>query len=250
MKNRPGERSRLLLRRRQFRTIRKNLVVWFCLVLFAAILAEIFRLEPGPESMRFFLFGFLTASTLAAFAWMVFIMSGSYSHSMGRLGEEATADCVTSLRRRRQGWQIVNGISLGHHGDVDHVLLGPGGVFVIESKWTTSDCELIDGRIVGILGREPIAQAREGARTIEKMLRYGRQRFDVTVRPVVVIWGQGGLCLEDGWIDVEGTIVCEGRQNKLWLQRLQNGLLGSSVIEEMSAVLRNQVDRQVSTSQH
>ena len=171
MRNRAGERSRLILRSAQMRTIRNNAMAWLCLVLIAVILGELIRFEPGPASFRAFLLGFLVAAAASTFAGMVFIMSGSYGHSMGRLGEEATAESVTSLRRRLSGWRIVNGLSLARHGDVDHVLIGPGGVFVIESKWTTADCEIVSGKIVGLFGREPIAQTRRGARTVEKMLR-------------------------------------------------------------------------------
>lgn len=233
------------MRESQGRTIRRNLVVWVCLFLFAVILAECIRFEPGPATLRAFLIGFLAAATLATFAWMVFVMSGSYGHSMGRLGEEATADSVASFRRRLKGWRIVNGISLAGHGDVDHVLIGPGGVFVIESKWTTSDCELVGGQIRGLMGREPIAQAKDGARTIERMLRYGRDRFDATVQPVVIIWGPGGIHLAGGWTRADGVIVCEGRQVGLWLRQFDQVTLGKAQIRAMAAVLEGQVARQL-----
>ena len=135
VKNRPGEHARQMLRDAQIRTIRKNALVWVCLILIAVILTEVLLVEPIPATFRAFLLGFLAASTLACFGWMVFVMSGSYSRSMGKLGEEATAEAVTSWRRRgRDGgsWTTY----LATHGDIDHVLVGPGGVYAIESKWT------------------------------------------------------------------------------------------------------------------
>jgi hypothetical protein len=249
VKNRPGEHARLMLRDAQIRTIRKNALVWVCLILIAVILSEVIVVEPIPATFRAFLLGFLAASTLACFGWMVFVMSGSYGKSMGKLGEEATAEAVTSWRRRRKGWRIVNGLYLATHGDIDHVLVGPGGVFAIESKWTTNDCEIKDGAVVRIFGREPVTQARIGARKIEGMLRSPPHRLDVKVIPVVVIWGPGGLRLDRGWEDVGGgVLVCEGRREKSWLPQLGGSQLDEVTIERVTEVLASQLSRQVDQS--
>ena len=105
--------------------------------------------------------------------------------------EEATAKAAAGWRQRRKGWRLTNGLYLAGHGDIDHILVGPGGVFVIESKWTTNRCRIEFGEIVGLLGRVPVAQASDGALKVERLLRHGPQRFDLTVKPVVVIWGPG-----------------------------------------------------------
>jgi hypothetical protein len=47
-------------------------------------------------------------------------------------GEKATAKRVRGLVRR--GWVLVNDIDIGL-GNIDHVLIGPPGVFLLESKW-------------------------------------------------------------------------------------------------------------------
>jgi hypothetical protein len=250
VKNRPGEHARLMLREAQIRTIRKNALVWACLILIAVVLTEVIVVEPIPATFRAFLLGFLAASTLACFGWMVFVMSGSYGRSMGKLGEEATAEAVTSWRRRRKGWRIVNGLYLATHGDIDHVLVGPGGVFAIESKWTTNDCEIKHGVVAGILGREPIGQARTGARKIEGMLRSPPQRLEVKVTPIVVVWGPGGLRLDQGWEEVGGVLVCEGRKEKLWLPQLGGSQLDDATIERVTEVLASQLSRQIDQSVH
>lgn len=245
VKNRPGEHARKMLHDAQIRTIRTNALAWMCLILLAVILTEAIVVVPIPLTFRAFLLGFLAASTLACFGWMVFVMSGSYGRSVGKLGEEATAEAVTCWRRRRKGWRIVNGLYLATHGDIDHVLVGPGGVFAIESKWTANDCEIKNGAVVGTLGREPVSQARVGARKIEGMLRSPPQRLEVKVTPVVVMWGPGGLRLDRGCEEVGGVLVCEGRREKLWLSQLSGSQLDDSTIERVTEVLASQLARQV-----
>jgi hypothetical protein len=49
----------------------------------------------------------------------------------GAEGERAVGEVLTQLEG--DGWRALHGISLGR-GDVDHVLVGPGGIFTIETK--------------------------------------------------------------------------------------------------------------------
>jgi Nuclease-related domain len=49
----------------------------------------------------------------------------------GADGEKSTARALRPLLRR--GWKLFNDINTGH-GNIDHVLVGPAGVFMLESK--------------------------------------------------------------------------------------------------------------------
>jgi hypothetical protein len=40
-------------------------------------------------------------------------------------------------RARRAGWKVVNGLRIRHYGDVDTVAVGPPGVVVVETKWSS-----------------------------------------------------------------------------------------------------------------
>jgi Nuclease-related domain len=141
--------------------------------------------------------------------------------SPGELAERATTHAVTGWGRRREGWRLINGVYIAGHGRIDHVLIGPGGVFVIASKWTSNTCRIEFGEIVGLLGRVPVAQAGDGAAKVEKLLRRGPQRFDVEVRPVLVIWGPGGVMLDRGSTDIDGVMICEGRRHRDWVRQLE-----------------------------
>jgi hypothetical protein len=154
-------------------------------------------------------------------AWVHQDLRNIRGWSPGELAGRATTHAVAGWRRQREGWRLINGAYLAGHGHIDHVLIGPGGVFVIESKWTSNACRIEFGEIVGLLGRVPVAQAGAGAAKVEKLLRSGAQRFDVDVRPVLVIWGPGGVRLDRGSTDIDGVMVCEGRRHKDWVRQLE-----------------------------
>lgn len=202
-------------------------------------------LQPLPLWMRTFELGAFFAAFLAATAWIVHIASGMHSRHLGRVGEVSTGSTVLSWRRRRRGWAVIHGLYFEHHGDVDHVLVGPGGVFVLESKWVSGPCHLEHGEVKGVAGREPVAQARCGAKKVDLLLRYGRSRLDVDVRPMVILWGPGAPTLPDGWVDVAGVTVCEGRRSRKWLRYLDARRVEPATANEAKHILRAQLDKQV-----
>lgn len=71
--------------------------------------------------------------------YLVLTLSGTVARGMGATAEMWTA---SKLRRlRKHGWLIVNGLALQGR-DIDHVLVGPGGVIVVESKWSAEGWDL------------------------------------------------------------------------------------------------------------
>jgi hypothetical protein len=82
-------------------------------------------------------------------------------------------------------WQVVDWISFEFH-DVDHVVVGPDGIFAVETKRTDSKLNLRSGN-----GRtralEWIEQATDGSRSVRYLLSSFGYRLRVS--PVVVVWG-------------------------------------------------------------
>lgn len=77
--------------------------------------------------------GFGAAASVAALAQWVVLASGIGPTYMGETAERWTAG---ELRRlQRSGWWLINHFNLDY-GDLDHLLIGPAGVFVIETKWS------------------------------------------------------------------------------------------------------------------
>jgi hypothetical protein len=245
VRNRPGEHARQRIRAGWLGALRKNLTLWIVLVLVVTGCLVIFALLPLPSTIRAFWIGFFVAFALAGFLWTLQLLSNTHGWSVGKLGEEATAEVVLGWRQRRKGWRLVNGLLLGGYGDIDHVLVGPGGVFAIESKWTSKPYRIEQGRVAGLVGHEPVGQARDSARKVERMLRYGCQRFDVSVRPVVVLWGPGRVRVDNGWSEIDGVLVCDGPHEQLWLKQFAGEVIGPTEVEAIASVLEKQVARQV-----
>ena len=108
-------------------------------------------------------------------------LDGTYSLVGGRDAERWTS---RALRRALgRDWRIVDWISFEHH-DVDHVVVGPGGVHVVESKFTD---QCVDPRTRWGAFRigHWTEQAERGARSVRLLLGLRGAPLDV----LVVVWG-------------------------------------------------------------
>lgn len=81
-------------------------------------------------------------------------------HDRGASGEEEVGELLEGLCER--GWQVIHDASLGQ-GNVDHILIGPGGVFTIETKSHPGPV-----RVARMHGGT-LAQAQAQRRTIERV---------------------------------------------------------------------------------
>ena len=112
---------------------------------------------------------------------------------LGRDGERAVGQFLE--RFRADGFQIYHDVVTGD-ANIDHVLIGPRGIFTVETK-TLSKPERGDARIVasanGVtangrqLERNPIVQAKAQANWLKHY--FGEAGFKVAVQPVVVFPG-------------------------------------------------------------
>ncbi|ROR91062.1 nuclease-related domain-containing protein [Nocardioides aurantiacus] len=110
----------------------------------------------------------------------------------GAFGEQATGKQLKELER--EGWVVLHDLPRGD-GNVDHVLIGPGGVFVLDTK-------RIDGRVIvedGIVTVRRIddPELRYEHRGTGHLLRLASEthhrvlaasRINVWVTPVMVWW--------------------------------------------------------------
>jgi hypothetical protein len=113
--------------------------------------------------------------------YLVLALSGTVARGMGATAEMWTA---SELRRlRKHGWLIVNGLALEGR-DIDHVLVGPGGVVVVESKWSADGWDLsTPDRALA----KAVDQAVANARSLR--LWTAVKASGAPVRSVVVLWG-------------------------------------------------------------
>jgi len=228
--------------------IRRHPRAWACLFVYGAILFEVALIEPFSSAARALFLGCLAVAFLTCIGRLIHETSGSRRWGNGKLGEETTNEAVITWRRRSTDWQVVKGLPQLAGGDIGHILVGPGGVFAIESTWTPNNCELDHGAVVGLQGREPVAQAQESARSIRQILLDCPEHLDVTVHSVVVVWGPGSLHLDDGWAEVDGTLICEGGKDEAWLKRIEGTELDRRSVDRITDVLASQGRRKTDRS--
>lgn len=107
-------------------------------------------------------------------------------------GEKATARQLRPLLS--QGWTLFNDIDTGH-GNIDHVLVGPAGVFMLESKRLAGRVKVQSGKLTVRWHEEPedgyengsIAR-RARATAFDLHTRLGTAGRSPWVQSVVVLW--------------------------------------------------------------
>lgn len=102
---------------------------------------------------------------------------GSVRTRLERLGEE--------------GWQVVHAVPLGRQGDVvEHLLIGPGGIFTVTGRAHPGETIRVDGRTMLVSDRPVpyLRDARLAAGRVQRLLReaVGSQ---LSVRAVIVLQG-------------------------------------------------------------
>jgi len=130
------------------------------------------------------------------------------------------------LGRLPEGWHVVNGIPLGESGaTIDHVLVGPSGVFTVNAKnltghvWVGASGIRVDGHATDFV-HDAIHEAKRATRLLAAAL--GRP---IDVRPVLAI-------LADGWSvqePHEEIFIGAPRGVRDWLRRLPPRLEPSEV---------------------
>jgi hypothetical protein len=169
---------------------------WMLMVIFFLVLSawEWFRyfrpLKPQP-----ILITLVTAALTAFVAWRVYRLRPRLrALRQGVLGERAVGQFLERLRE--QGYIVFHDL-VGDSFNVDHVLVGPGGVFTIETKtWSKpqrGDAHIVyDGNVLTVAGREPdrdpVVQAKAQAHWLRGLLSESTGRR-IEVQPVVVFPG-------------------------------------------------------------
>ncbi|AEI37274.1 nuclease-related domain-containing protein [Zymomonas mobilis] len=156
-----------------------------------------------PSQIKFHVLDIVLAVIfISSIAWSVYatksIMEKRRAIIAGLQGERATAQCFQPLLQ--EGWQIFHDLQCPR-GNIDHVLVGPTGVFAIETKYRSKYAHIkgrqnalaqYDGQIILFSGknREEIAlqQARAVSMELAKNLQ-GKLGHFVPVTPVVSLPG-------------------------------------------------------------
>jgi hypothetical protein len=147
-------------------------------------------LPPKP-----WLYSSVAVAALGYAVWRFFrVRSEVKSRRLGRDGEKEVGQKLEELRER--GYLVFHDV-LGNGFNLDHVLIGPAGVFTIETKTHSKSAAgrptvVFDGETILIdrvkPDRDPVAQAKAQAKWLGELLRESTGKC-FEVRPVIVYPG-------------------------------------------------------------
>lgn len=176
-----------------------------------------------------FMKGLVVGAAMVAGAggvWLLTIqVTGTAPMMMGDQAEQWTAQELRKLTPR--GWRLVNHLALGVD-DIDHVLIGPGGAYAIETKWNGSSWRSGYGLA---RQRDAVSQARANSRALALWHQFKSRQ--IPVHPVVVLWGQGisQWPEEDHIRSIDGVLVVIGPALGLWREHLDSDALDEAQID-------------------
>jgi Nuclease-related domain len=163
----PGQHTRAIVTRLRLRT----LVALGVLAVATALLGRMF----GLRDVRFL--GSEVGLLVAMFVVLRYVMPLVDRHDRGAKGEEQVGSLLDGLEGR--GWHAIHDASLGQ-GNVDHILIGPAGVFTVETKSHPGPVRV--ARIHGATIAQAQAQQRAIARVtgveVEPLIVYSRAWVD------------------------------------------------------------------------
>jgi hypothetical protein len=106
-----------------------------------------------------------------------------------RVGAEGEEEVARHLGRLSEGWRVLHSVPIGEMGsDIDHVVIGPPGVFTLNTKnhirgnvWVTETVFMVNGQ-----KREYFRNSRYEAKRASSLLS-AACGFDVPVEPIIVV---------------------------------------------------------------
>ncbi len=162
----PGQHTRAIVQRLRLRT----LLALGVLAVATALLGRTF----GIRDVRFL--GSEIGLLAAMFVVLRYVLPLVERHDRGATGEEQVGGLLDGLG---DGWHAIHDASLGN-GNVDHILIGPAGVFTVETKSNPGPV-----RVAGVHGatlRQALAQRKAIERVtgmeVQPLLVYSRAWVD------------------------------------------------------------------------
>jgi hypothetical protein len=185
----------------------KRLLVGYLLIW--AIVLPVVVFVPQPAFARGMFVGIGLGVTPVL--WREFLLGrGIAIREMGVLAEEWTAAELSQLDSSR--WFVLHDLP-GPYGNIDHVVIGPTTIHVVETKWTSSP--------------DKPAFLSSAARQAEANLQVIRTHLaaqgvvDRQVHPVLLVWGPGSASIDPEPRQDGETMVVMGPHAQLWRDRIQ-----------------------------
>ena len=153
----------------------------------------------------------------------------------GARGEQRTAKALAPLRRR--GWILLHDLPDdlpgGRRGNLDHVVVGPGGVYLLDSKWLGGDAS-VEGDAV----RVQMKDDEDGSYTLDRLPGSVRAKSAALKREIArtdVPWVQGVVVF---WNDFDPVLLDDRNPVYLSGNRLHDWLVSREQILSEDSVQR------------
>ncbi|KRC53356.1 hypothetical protein ASE19_13470 [Nocardioides sp. Root79] len=156
------------------------------------------------------------AAGVPAGIWNITV--SSTSTSMAMMGDEAERWTAQELRRAIRGdatSYLVNRVPFGGH-DIDHVLMTPAGLFIVETKWSSEPWSNRPGMDRQQSAREQVEGVARKL-TLWADLKALLAAHAVPVTRIVALWG-GDRTETIEPQSVGGTAVMHGSEVKRWIR--------------------------------
>lgn len=137
---------------------------------------------------------------------------------IGADGEEKVAAQLAKLVRKDARWRVLHAIPVGTRGsDIDHLVVGPAGVFTINAKHHPGAKVWVGGNTVMVDGfKQPyVRNSRHEAARASKLLTHACG-FAVHVEGLIVTVNAGDVVVKS---QPEGVSVVPRMQVAKWLRR-------------------------------
>jgi hypothetical protein len=163
----PGQHARATVLRLRMRTLVTLGVL--------AVLTTVFGRAFGLRSALFI--GSELALLVTMFVVSRYVLPLVDRHDRGATGEEQVGGLLEGLRE--DGWHVIHDASFGH-GNIDHIVLGPGGLFTIETKSHPGPVRVraIHGAILRQAQEERETLERVTGERVEALLVFSRAWVD------------------------------------------------------------------------
>ena len=169
--------------------------IFLCGVFLGTVLP---RLTQGMAGL-----GFLLAAVFLVWAARDGL-KGIDGYFKGARGEESVAALLSALP---SGYHVFHDVACGESGGIDHVVVGPRGLFVIETKCWSGKVTVEEGAVLfnGMLpSRSPIAQVRASAHALAAFLS---KRLDAVPACVPIVCFASNT-LVTASVKQDDTVVC------------------------------------------
>lgn len=235
MRNQAGQSVYELMLQDRLRFIEQNrLPLWVLLICYQAVAGVALFLvsRNGPSPFVWMASG----GFVVGLAWMVswFLdMDNSFFRRRGAWAEQWTRKAL--LKNVPKGWACIDDILLGS-GNVDHILVGPDLVLVVETKWKST----FRGRQARINGTDlgwDVGACRRVTEEISDLLV--SRGINIKTKGALVLWGPGYQQTPFGTARIGGTYVLLGDQASEWLIEFAPG----NARREVTAVLEAERQR-------